>query len=129
MRTYEDFTMDVGDDGNCTPVSGVNAVVLAIRNILLSKKGNFPFTPGIGMDIEQYEFDLLDDNTLSDIKAKLLKQINSYIPALDNIVVSVDKVESTIREKAITALGISVSAVLDGSEMTTNYLVTQDDEE
>jgi phage baseplate assembly protein W len=126
---YVDFTMNVGDDGKCVKVTGVDAAVLAIRNILLSKPGNFPFTPSLGMDIAKYQFDLLDDATLSDIRAKLLQQINQFVPALDNIVASVDKVEEDINGKTIDALGISVSAVLDGEEVTTHYLVTQDDEE
>ena len=101
---------------------------MAIKNILLSRPGNFPFTPDLGLNIDKYQFELLDDYTLSDIKNGILYQINKFVPAIDGVAVSVDKVESEIRGEFVTGIGISVSAVYNGENVTANFLVLKDKE-
>ena len=56
MPKFIDFQLEQGDYTKAKEYEGVNATILAIRNILLSKPGNFPFNPSIGMDIRQYQF-------------------------------------------------------------------------
>lgn len=123
---YMDYTFDIGDDGLCKKYTGKNALILAVRNILLSRPGNYPFTPSLGMDIGKYQFELFDDATLSSIKTELSRQIAKYVPAIDNVEISVSKVEQERDGKPITALGISVSALADGSNTTSNFLVLKD---
>ena len=50
-RTIKDFTLNLGKYNKLEEVDEKNAFVLAVRNILLSKPGNFPLTPNLGMDI------------------------------------------------------------------------------
>lgn len=128
--TYYDYMLTPDDSGKATTYSGVDAVILAIRNIILSRPGNYPLTPGLGMDIAKYEFDLLDKDTLSTIKSELNKQINKYIPTIDNVEVNVSKVEDTDASgNLVNGIGISVGLSLDGDTLTANYLVIQDKSE
>ena len=66
-RTIKDFTLNLGKYNKLEEVDEKNAFVLAVRNILLSKPGNFPLTPNLGMDIEQYLFEPADEYTLNKI--------------------------------------------------------------
>ncbi len=123
---YIDFSFDIADDGACKSYTGNNAMILAIRNILLSRPGNFPMTPSLGMDIAKYQFELFDDATLSSIKTELSRQIAKYVPTIDNVDISVSKIEQDINGKPMTALGISVAALADGVNTTSNFLVLKD---
>ena len=125
---YKDFEFEMDEYGKTKEYSGTNAIILAIKNILLSRPGNFPFTPDLGADIGQYQFELLDDYTLSDIKNNILNQINKFIPAIDNVSVSVDKVESEVQGEPANAIGISVSALENGESITTNFLIVKNKE-
>lgn len=128
MAEYRDFSFELDEYGKTKEYSGVNAIIMAIKNILLSRPGNFPFTPDLGLNIDKYQFELLDDYTLSDIKNGILYQINKFVPAIDGVAVSVDKVESEIRGEFVTGIGISVSAVYNGENVTANFLVLKDKE-
>jgi len=52
MADYTDFEFELGDYGKAVEYNDENAIILAVRNILLSKPGNFPFNPSIGMNIK-----------------------------------------------------------------------------
>lgn len=125
---YKDFTFELDEYGKTKEYSGTNAIILAIKNILLSRPGNFPFTPDLGVDIQRFQFELLDDYTLSDIKNQIMTQINKFIPTIDNVNVSVSKVEDNTLGEYSTGLGISVSAVYQGEGITTNFLLIKDKE-
>ena len=120
---YRDFSFDTSEYGKCKEYSGAGAVILAIKNILLSRPGNYPFTPNLGMDIGKYQFSLLDDDSLSSIKTELLHQINTYIPTISSLNIVVGRVADNEN-----AIGIYVSAMDNGEQLETNFVVLQDHE-
>ncbi len=120
---YRDFSFNTSAYGRCEEYSGTNAVILAIKNIILSRPGNYPFTPNLGLDIGKYQFALLDEHTLSTIKTELLQQINTYIPTISALNVIVGKVEDNEN-----AIGIYISAMDNGEQLETNFVVIQDHE-
>lgn len=105
--------------------------VLAVRNILLSKPGNFPLTPSLGMDIEQYMFDIADEDTRSQIKSELNRQISKYIDGASDVMTNVELLEDEATDSNGNPfmryiLGISVSAAVNGDDITTNFLLYMD---
>lgn len=122
MAKYRDFIFEKGEYDKVSEYTDASAIVLAIRNILLSRPGNFPFNPSIGMDIRKYQFDLLDTQTLSDIKSELNRSIAAYIPELEGVNVSVEKIEKDGK----SYLGISVSVDYDKDSLTTNFLLVNE---
>lgn len=120
---YKDFSFEFGDTGVYKEYSGTNASILAIRNILLSRPGNFPFTPSLGMDIARYQFELLDSATIDDIKRQLLLQIGKFLPAIENVNVNVMKVEEDVNGELVTGIGINISAIDNSNTISANYLV------
>lgn len=123
MAEYTDFQLQQGEYGKAEEYIDSDAVVLAIRNILLSRPGNFPFNPSIGMNIKKYQFDLLDDQTISSIESELNRQIGQYIPALGGVVVYVTMVND---ENDKPYLCISVGADIKGEPTTANFILKQD---
>ena len=125
---YRDFTFKLSDYGSTEQVEGTTAVLHAIKTLILAKPGNFPFTPKAGVDIGKYQFDLLDDITIAEIKRNIINQITEYIPSIDSFNLSVNKVEDTIRGELVTALGISVSATTSGEYAEGYFLILKDKE-
>jgi len=124
MASYKDFIFTVGDYGKLTEVTTEsNVIVLAIKNILLSRPGNFPSYPSLGINIKKYKFELLDDQEISNLKTELSEQISAYIPNLNSVNLSVEKLERDNKYY----LGITLSAFSDGESITSNFLVATED--
>lgn len=124
---YKDIDFVMNEYGKLKEYTGANAAVLAIRNIILTKKGNFPLSPSLGLDIENYQFDFLDQTTVNQLKADLLSQINTYVPSLENVSVQVEIVEGN-DEYPGNAIGIMVSAIGENEKLNASFLVTHDNE-
>lgn len=130
-RNIIDFTLNPGLHHTLEQVDEKNAFVLAVRNILLSKPGNFPLTPDLGMDIEQYLFDIADDYTLNNIETELNRQISKFIDNASNVTVTTALLDDEVvlddgsspRRKI---LGISVAATVDNDRIETSFLMYQD---
>lgn len=124
---YKDIDFVMNEYGKLKEYTGANAAVLAIRNIILTKKGNFPLSPSLGLDIENYQFDFLDQTTVNQLKADLLSQINTYVPSLENVSVQVEIVEGN-NDYPGNAIGIMVSAIGENEKLNASFLVTHDNE-
>lgn len=130
-RTIKDFTLNLGKYNKLEEVDEKNAFVLAVRNILLSKPGNFPLTPNLGMDIEQYLFEPADEYTLNKIKTVLNRQISDYVDNASNVTVDAVLLEDTVPFEDGSSpmryiLGISVAATVDNDRISTNFLIYRD---
>ena len=125
--TYKDWTFNSGNYGDMDSYKDANAIVLAIKNIILAKPGNFPLTPGLGINIEKYQFDLLDDQTLNNIKQELNYQITKYVQSLENVDIFVHKIPN--EETGETYIGISISNNSSENGLTANFLILREEEE
>jgi len=121
---YTDFALESSDYSRAVEYADSNAIILAIRNIILSRPGNFPFNPSVGLNIKKYKFDILDSNLVFEIQSELDRQISAYIPELEGITTVVKKLEDT---DGRPYLGIYVSATNDEEEINASFLLTQDD--
>lgn len=93
MATYKDFRFKKSEYEKAEEYEDTDAIILAIKNILLSKPGNYPLTPSFGMNVKKYQFDLLDNQTISNIQSELNKNIAQYIPELQGVTAEVRKIE------------------------------------
>lgn len=122
MGNFTDFQLEQGKYGKAIEYNDVNSIILSIRNILLSKPGNFPFNPSIGMDIRKYQFDILDSETLDNIQKELNQQIAKYIPDISDIYIYVDKIQD---ENGINYLCFSIGSTIDGESKTADFILNQ----
>lgn len=127
MNEYIDYTLNNGAEGMFNKYTDKNATVIAIKNLILSRPGNFPLHPSFGMDIGKYQFEMADDITLSNIKTELSTEISKFIPSLSDVNVEVklienDDVLNDIGVKQI-CLGISITANSNSENLVTNFLI------
>jgi phage baseplate assembly protein W len=57
-----------------------NAIIAAVRNIVLTNKGERRFTPKFGSDVISQLFEPLDEMTAMNIKEEILTSITNYEP-------------------------------------------------
>lgn len=124
MANYRDYELSINEFNKNIEHTDASAIVLAIRTLLLSKPGNFPFNPSMGINIKKYQFDLLDETTIADIKGELNDQISKYIPGIDGVNVHVLTKEESNR----TYLCIAISVDYQGELIETNYLLSKENE-
>lgn len=55
------------------------ALAQTIQNLCLIEPGTYPNNPELGVGIENYQFEFLDNNTLGEIKSKIDEQIAKFI--------------------------------------------------
>jgi phage baseplate assembly protein W len=127
MATYRDVTFNQGIYGKAAEYTDNSAIVLAIRNILLTRKGNFPFNPSFGMNIEKYQFDLLDNIQITEIKSELNKQIAEFLPAFQDVLVDVRIIDNAdyVDADGRQMVGITVSSKINTQLVTTSFLLYQ----
>lgn len=129
MARYRDFIFKQGQYTRAEEFTDTSAIILAIRNILLARQGNYPFNPSFsfynGESIEQFQFDLLDQEQIDQIKSILASRISEYIPDLSDIAISVEIVndESGVVNDGRNMLGISISSKLNASPLVLNFLL------
>jgi len=125
MAIYRDFTFNQGIYGRAAEYTDTSAIILAIKNILLSRKGNFPFNPSFGMDIEKYQFDLLDSTKIQEIKSEINQQIARYLPSFQDVLVDVRIIDNAenVDADGRQMIGITVSTRINTETLTTSFLV------
>jgi phage baseplate assembly protein W len=130
MAKYRDFSFNRGIYGKAAEYTDAAAVILAIKNILLTRPGNFPFNPSFGMNIEKYQFDLLDQQQVNIIKSELSDQISKYIPSLNNVFVDVQIVEDPENKLGTGqgVLGIKITSNLNSEPLSIDYLLYKDND-
>ena len=72
-----------------TELNDVAAWSQLMLNLLFLKPGTYPSMPDMGIGIEQYQYEFLDD-AIDELSAKIITQQQTYLPdiPLDNIQVS-----------------------------------------
>jgi len=125
MPRYKDFLIEKGEYGIPAEYYDDNAIVLAIRNLIFSKPGNFPFHPGRGLNIKQYQFDIMDDTTINEINSELRRAIANEIPELGNVQVQVRNIE--VENSYYLVIAISVDTNTD--TLNVNFIMNENGEE
>ena len=85
----------------------LEALAQTIQNLILINPGTLPNDPLFGVGIERYLFELMNDNTISEIKTNIEEQISKYI-VHDDVTVNVEVKPVGSSKNNINALGVSV---------------------
>lgn len=128
MTQYIDAVFDNISGSICDVYEDADAVVLAIKNLLLTRPGNYPESPQFGMNIKKYQFEELDDDTINSIKSELSYQINKFIPAIDITNIDVIKFLKSNGDD-INGIGIYVSININGNISDCHILTIKENEE
>lgn len=121
----KEFVLDINSFGTTTNVEQLGGLARMIQTLMLLKPGTYPNHPEMGIGIEDYKFEFLDETTLADISERANSQIKKYIPS--NLIndVKVGKVDNTLEKKNNT-IGLLVNLIsnLNGRD---NIIITFSD--
>lgn len=123
MAKYVDFQLEKDEYDSSRQHDDSDALILAIRNILLSRPGNFPFNPSIGVNIRKYQFELIDNTQIASIQKEIDRAIGECIPDINSVSTIVRRIDD---EDGKPYLAISINSSLNGNEKTANFLLRQD---
>lgn len=93
-------------------VNNLQSIATMIKSLLFLEKGTYPDCPEMGVGIQNYLFDSLDDAKISEIYSEINDQITKYLPTIyiQNIIVknfNNDSLRKTI------GIGFEVSSSAD----------------
>lgn len=92
----------------------MEAMGQTIQNLIIMKPGTYPNTPGLGVGIEDYLFEILDNDTIMDISANINNQITRYIVSQSvNVEVRISKLENSNANINSLKIDVNLSDVLD----------------
>jgi phage baseplate assembly protein W len=79
----------------------LEALAQTIQNLLIIEPGTYPNQPSLGVGIENYQFEFLDDRTLSEIREKTDSQIEKFIPTSLNIEMEIDTIKNNLGQNIL----------------------------
>ena len=84
----KEYLFSINDFKTQAIKENIDALAKLILNILFMKKGTYPTSPNMGVEIQKYKFEFIDDK-LFDIQKEINDQIKMYIPELllDEIII------------------------------------------
>ncbi|QDJ97887.1 hypothetical protein PALS2_262 [Staphylococcus phage PALS_2] len=89
-----------------------------IQNLIIMKKGTYPNTPNLGVGIEDYLFEILDNETISDITSNINNQISQYIVSSSvNIDVKVIQLKNSNANLNSLKIDVTLSDTIDISNV------------
>ena len=125
MISLTDFTFEKGNLNTTEKISGNKAILNAIKNIILSRPGNFPYTPELGIDLDQYQFEIADNVLINKVKGEIESQISRYIPEINSFSVNVSIIDYDIQGlRKVLCISVN-SSYIDGEE-TIDFLTYRD---
>ena len=87
-----DLSFDVSPKGNLYKKTSVASVKQSIRNLLLTNRGDIPFQPLFGADLNSLLFELSTDLEKRDIEKLVTETIRRYEPRVGELKVVADMV-------------------------------------
>ena len=89
MSLKKEFLLEINEFNESKNYDGLLALAKLIQNLVIAEVGTYPNNPDLGIGIQQYKFEFLDDITINKIQSKIELQLAKYIPdsGVDNIVI------------------------------------------
>jgi len=76
--------------GRFRPLTELEEIRQSVRLILTTRKGERPFRPKFGANLDQYAFELMDTTTCNLIRQEVISALQTWEPRIRNIRVEFD---------------------------------------
>lgn len=85
--------------------------------LLFLEKGSYPDSPKMGIGIQNYQFELMNDRTLDKMKEEIEEQVNIYLPNIymQNLIVK------KLKNSNNKSIGIGMEIASSGLEMNEEF--------
>lgn len=95
----------------------LDALAQTVQNLILMHKGTIPNDPNMGVGISRYLFEILDNQTISEIQLEIESQVARYIVHPNTIVsVNVSKQDNTMQGVNTLKITVTISTIKDATE-------------
>lgn len=124
MPLAKDTLFEISDFNVPKIISGADAWVKLILNLLFLENGTYSDAPNLGLDLKAHTY-MESGELVNYVTTELDKQVNSYMPQipLSNVVVTAKPMDN-----GDTILYISLSFKIDDKEVTKSAFVSLTDE-
>lgn len=75
----KELSLGINTFDSPTELTGVDAWVAQVSKLLFMVPGTMPTDPGMGVNVQQYEFGFIDD-VKKEIEEKVMSQVHTYLP-------------------------------------------------
>jgi len=98
--------LQINDFGSVSMYGDLTALARLIQRLIIMHPMSYPDEPEMGVGIESYEFEFMDNITLSELTDKIKNQIDKYIPNsfIGNILVDVIDTDKSGKKNTIGVL-------------------------
>lgn len=110
---YE-FTLDIDNYEEILAEAGVLAYARLLINLLFLKPGTYPNSPDMGIDINKYSFELMDEELTSQLEDEIKHQVSIYLPNNVSYSIRAEHIQPPDSVKKVLGIGFSVNEI-DGS--------------
>ncbi len=101
-------------------VNGLASVAQLVKSLLYLQPGTYPDAPSMGIGIENYLFEAMSKETLTDLQNKIRDQMRTYLPSIYIQDLVVKKIENQSLRNTI-GIGFQISA--NGLEKTGQFFL------
>jgi hypothetical protein len=100
-QNLREILLDVNDYNTNEERKGLLALAQTVQNLVIHEPDTYPNMPGLGVGIENYQFELIDDETINDLTDKVNSNIEKFIPTDVSIECKIDIVENELKQNII----------------------------
>ena len=119
---YNDVLLNQSKSGTTETIKDVEAFMQAVKFILLTKPGTFPFRPELGMNIAKYQFEYADDDLIREIRNELDYQISKYLPGISSLSINIEHITDN---NGNSGIGIIMQSYLNNQPFTSTLAILQ----
>lgn len=96
-RDKKEMLIELNSFDKPAMVSGKEAWIKLITNLFFIKKGTYPSTPMLGIDIPKYDYEFMD-TALDVLPSEIMEQVRLFLPDIPLDTVTVDTTDVSGRK-------------------------------
>lgn len=108
----KELQLSINSFDNPTELTGIKAWSQLILQLLFMTPGTYPTLPEMGVGIENYQFEFVD-NVLSPLSASIIEQQRTYLSDIPLVAVTVEP--ATVNNETILLIQLTFDLGRDGS--------------
>ena len=90
VEMKKEFTFKKSDYKDLEVEEGILAYARILITLLFLKPGTYPNSPYMGIDIREYQFELMDNDSITAIEQQISEQLKQYIPQERNCSITLE---------------------------------------
>ena len=86
-----EYTLEIDSFDTPNEVTGIKGSANLILNLIFLNPGTYPTAPEMGVGLQAYRFDMIDDEMVRRLETKIKDQIQVYLPELASVDIKLTK--------------------------------------